>query len=322
LAVWNKAVDIVKQKTGATNDQLWAFQKSFDMTKIAGLSAKDAMDLVAKELVAFIKVGNPAAETMTKIGTTTKTTTKAVTELAKELDYIKSKDILSALGSPEATTDMERFTEAAKQMHAAVTDIADKGQRGADFLPKFELPPVEEITAFQKNITGLKIAMLDLAHTVGGQLKDAFISFGASAAESIGRAIGAGEDVKAVFAKAITDFLIQVPKLVGMAMLNTAAGMGPNPAAIGLAVGGLALIGLSGLLSGIQQKQNAAKEADLSGISGGRMASGANGQDSPQGLAQAATNGQMGIIELNIDGQRIAQAMYGPLQTEGKKRVK
>jgi hypothetical protein len=125
-----------------------------------------------------------------------------------------------------------------------------------------------------------------------------------------------------VFAKAVMDFLIQVPKLVGMAMLNTAAGMGPNPAAIPLALGGLVLLGLSGVLSGIQQKASAAKEADLSGISGGRMSGNTNGSDSPQGLAQAATNGQMGIIELNIDGQKIAQAMYGPMQKEGKMRAK
>jgi len=55
---------------------------------------------------------------------------------------------------------------------------------------------------------------------------------------------------------------------VGMALLNQAAGMGPSPIALGMAVAGLALIGASGIASGLfkaADKRNEARVANNSG---------------------------------------------------------
>jgi hypothetical protein len=221
-------------------------------------------------------------------------------------------------------TDMERITEAAKQMHEAVTDIGNKGQRGNDFLGDAFDPNklADELEKGLPKVNAFANSFAEVFKGMADQVKGYMANMAGDMAFSIGEAIGAGKSVGDVMAATLASMAVQIPKMVGMAMLNAAMSPTNSAIALPLALGGIALLGLSGIISGVQQKNNAAKEADLSGISGGRMSGNTNGSDSPQGLAQAATNGQMGIIELNIDGQKIAQAMYGPMQNEGKKRAK
>lgn len=345
LTLWGGAVDMARKKMGATNEQIWEFTKAFDKSRLAGLSAKDAMDLVVGEFAKFIKSGKDASGTAaglaTNLGKITTATGPAAGSIAALESQLKSlNERFTATGSElersqlrqkidDLGISLKRLKEGAdlttlvpQQVTEQMTDFAAAAERSQRAVEGGLLPPdfVQEIDAKTKAITGLKIAMVDLSRTVGSQLKDAFLQFGIAASEAIGRAIAMGENVGDVFKKVLVDFLVNVPKLVGMALLNAAAGMIGQPAAIPIAAAGLALIGMSALLSGARDKKEMQKQNEVGGIasapspSNGRVAA-------PEGLAQAATAGQMVVLNLDIDGKKFAQATFGATADERRKRI-
>ena len=141
------------------------------------------------------------------------------------------------------------------------------------------------------------------------QLKGLLVDFAASTAEAIGFAIGKGESAADAFKQAIGEFVQQATKMAGMAMLNIAATPGMGPAAIPFLVGGLALLGLSGILKGVEAgndaKLQAAKDAG----------------NAPSLSSQAQTGGLTGLsvtesdpfagrtIILNVDGREVEAAV-------------
>ena len=102
------------------------------------------------------------------------------------------------------------------------------------------------------NTRAFNAEMKDLAKDLGA----AFIQAGADIVESIGRAIGAGDSVADAFKQALKGLLVEVPKLAGIALLNAATNPKNSLIALELAVAGLALIGLSGLLGGLFSRED------------------------------------------------------------------
>jgi len=303
LAIWNKAVDIVKDKTKATNEELWNFQKSFDMAKVAGKSADEAIKIVTTDLAAFLKQTRGAADGLTGGGGGKgKGLAPALKEVAKEMDYLKSKDILEALGGEKAKTDMERFTLEATKMHEALTDVADKGQRSLSILGD-AFDPGKVADQMEEGLPKINKATAAFAEAFKGmadQVKGYMVNMAADVAFNIGEAIGSGASVGQVFKQALRDLAVQVPKLVGMALLNQAAGMGPSPIALGMAVAGLALIGASGIASGLFKAADKRNEARVANNSG---AAASTNSDTGQATGFASVIGDQ--IANSMDGRRL-----------------
>lgn len=136
------------------------------------------------------------------------------------------------------------------------------------------------------------------------RLKGSFVDFGVQAAQSIGFAIGAGKSAGDAFKKVIASMMVEVPKLAGMALLNAAVAAGPTPAGLAMAVAGLALIGLSGLVGGIQSKNAAEQSAmntELNNLPQG--ATGAPGATSMGGLGGFSAGQQQQPIMVNLNAE-------------------
>ena len=91
-------------------------------------------------------------------------------------------------------------------------------------------------------------------------VRDALVQGFGEIAFSLGQAIAGTGTAMDAFRQFVELLLVKVPKLVGFALINQAAAV-PSPASLPLAIAGLALIGLSGLVSGILGKKDAAGEA-------------------------------------------------------------
>jgi hypothetical protein len=205
-----------------------------------------------------------------------------------------------------------KFAAVAKGAAQAKSDMASvMADNAAAAQPIFgnEINAADVLTAKLENLRDL----------IKGQLKSAFVDAGAALAEGLGKAIGAGESVGNVFKQVLADLMVQVPKLVGMSLLNFAATT-PGPQSLPFAVAGLALLGLSGLIGGIQAK-NAKEREDAANMNGlaGTSGNGGNGRMAgPTGLGESM--GGTIDITLNIDGQRLAQLQYDAMKKETLKR--
>ncbi len=80
------------------------------------------------------------------------------------------------------------------------------------------------------------------------------VAIGAEFVEGFGRAIGAGEGLAASLRGLVEDLLVQVPKFIGLALIQSALtpqAIAAFPANLALIGAGLGLIGLSGLAGGV-----------------------------------------------------------------------
>ena len=138
-----------------------------------------------------------------------------------------------------------------------------------------------------------------------GDMKGLLLDFAASTAEAIGYAIGKGESAADAFKKAIGEFVQQATKMAGMAMLNIAATPGIGPAAIPFLVGGLALLGLSGILKGVQDSKDERIEAANRAANAPSI--GSQAQDG--GITGLSVSNQSSLegktLYLNVDGRSI-----------------
>jgi len=98
---------------------------------------------------------------------------------------------------------------------------------------------------------------------------------------------------------------------VGMALLNAAAAGPPSPASLPMAAAGLALLGLSGILKGVQDKNANERKMAIEGIptsaSGGGAPGGASGGFA--GLATATQQQQP--ININLVAELDGVALGG-----------
>jgi len=205
-------------------------------------------------------------------------------------------------------TTTDATIEAAKQAKHLEETFAAAGTKG-----------ISTFTELGKSAQGLGVRMKEAlgkdafsALESGLQnVKSAFMDFGASAAQSIGYAIGASESLADAFRQSLNALLVEVPKLVGMALLNAAAAGPPSPASLPMAAAGLALLGLSGILKGVQDKNANERKMAIEGIpasaSGGGAPGGASGGFA--GLAAAAQQQQP--ININLVAELDGVALGG-----------
>lgn len=122
-----------------------------------------------------------------------------------------------------------------------------------------------KLTTYGQLVQSFGQGMADAMVSAAEAAKGALVSFGAEAAQSIGYAIGAAESVGDAFRAAVQSLLVEVPKLAGMALLNTAATV-PGPQSLPLAIAGLALLGLSGLIKGLGDRKRKEREQAGAGL--------------------------------------------------------
>jgi len=196
----------------------------------------------------------------------------------------------------DATIEATRHAEHLSQVFGSmgpqgVQTLTDLGEAAKSFGDKFREAIGPEATAkFESSI---------------GQMKDLLVDFAASTAEAIGYAIGKGESAADAFKQAIGEFVQQATKMAGMAMLNIAATPGIGPAAIPFLVGGLALLGLSGIIKGVQDSQDERIEA--ANRASNAPSIGSQAQDGGiTGLSVSNSGSLEGkTLYLNVDGRSI-----------------
>ena len=219
---------------------------------------------------------------------------------------------VTAQGAP-----LDSFIVKTQDISAALTDMGSVAQRSMRDASQLAADAAASFTAAEPAILtfaeSLQAAMGEEAFSkmkAGiDQLKGLLVDFAASTAEAIGFAIGKGESAADAFKQAIGEFVQQATKMAGMAMLNIAATPGMGPAAIPFLVGGLALLGLSGILKGVEASNDAKLQAAKDA---GSM---------PSLSSQAQTGGLTGLsvtesdpfagrtIILNVDGREVEAAV-------------
>lgn len=218
---------------------------------------------------------------------------------------------VTAQGAP-----LDSFIVKTQDVSAALTDMGAVAQRSMRDASQLAADAAGSFTAAEPAILSFKGKLIEaLGEGAVGELEkglqnigQAFMDFGVSAATSIGYAIGAGEDLGEAFRKSVTALLVEVPKLAGMALLNAAATT-PSPASLPMAVAGLALLGLSGIVKGVEAgndaKLQAAKDAGaMPSISSQAEAGGLTG------LSVTSNDPFAGrTIILNVDGREVEAAV-------------
>lgn len=368
---WTTAVAEAQRVTGATTEQIWQFTKSFDRSRVAGLSAADATRFVVAQLNNFVHASSDCSEEAEIL--TNKITDqghkfkfaagsighyeellkllqdryKAATsdiqrlaldkkieamqfQLAKFNNEVARMKPISLNLGVEKVPELKQLNSELEKMHERTTDMSALGQRteGLIGITNAYIQAGEAVGNFTDKLTfqgqlikafgesGFEALKSGLA-----SVKNAFVDFGTTSVEMIGRVIGSGESLGGKFLALFKELLQQVPKLAGMALIQAAASPDPMPvlARLGLLGLGLGLVGLSGLIGGIQQRNDAKRadqEVNMNGIQGG-----VNGRSSsPQGLGQVAGQMQPIQLQLNIDGAAFAHATYGHFNKEKTKR--
>lgn len=276
----------MRARAGATKEQLKAFTDQFDKTKLAGYSTGDAMKVVVAEFNAFLHPCKDAAKATDDVAKAFGTMSDKAIPAAGSIDALNAK--LSELKKQYSATGSElQRIKLGGQIEAVEFQLMKFGQE-IDFVK----PKIEALGSLMKSATELPQATMDMkspfteeffANAEAGlprlnvfaasvkaifqdmkkAVKEYMVSMAADVAFGIGEAIGSGASIGEVFSKALKEMAVLIPKMVGMALLNQAATV-PSPASLPLAIAGLALIGASGLLSGIFKAQEAKKQESQS----------------------------------------------------------
>ena len=290
-------MDEVPTSANAASDSLGATGAGLGSAAIAAAGSIDALNEQLSKLRDQFNAVSSASERMS-LG-------QDIAELETTIERV------TAQGAPLDTLVMKT-----QEANRALVDMGGVAQRSMRDASQLAADAAAAFAAAEPAILSFKEKMLAaLGEKAIGELKQgldsiksAFMDFGASVAQSVGYAIGAGEDLGKAFRKSVTALLIEVPKLAGMALLNAAATT-PSPASLPMAITGLALLGLSGILKGVEAgndaKLQAAKDA-------GSM---------PSLSSQAQTGGLTGLsvtesdpfagrtIILNVDGREVEAAV-------------
>jgi len=262
------------KQMGATKDEIAAFTKTLKLSDYATLSMTNAAAKLKTEFNAFRLAGYRAAE--------------AAKELEMKLAGDKGKGGAKAgiegMGEAAKRTSMQLDELKSRLLDQKIVDLTLEVGTGA-VKDSMDLPTrnLEDFTKTLQTESDAAMAVLDaqeehlntfaegVTQTFAG-LKDGMISMmtdmGYSIAEGIGYALAAGGGIGEVLKKALQEAAVQIPKMAGMALLNAATNPINSAIALPLAVTGAALLGLSGILSGVF-KGNAAKQAAIAAPTAG-----------------------------------------------------
>lgn len=325
---------VAGKEFGATSQQVIAFSKTLKASEFAGKSQGDALILLKEKFAAFMEAEKAAAEAGKTMNSTINGTKKEAEPAAGSIDYLtkqikKLKDEFNAtadasqrmrLGGDidELETQLEILKKQGDEMGGLTSRSVSltTGQTGAsDAMKQMATDGLNAMASLQTGFTTTTTAWQRFTSSIGeeasgklkegiDQLKSSFRSFGVQAVESMAYAIGAGQNAGDAFRKVIASMMVEVPKLAGMALLNAAVAAGPTPAGLAMAVAGLALIGLSGLVGGIQSKNAAEQSAmntELNNLPQG--ATGAPGATSMGGLGGFIAGQQQQPIMVNLNAE-------------------
>lgn len=290
----------VAKGMGATSQQVKDFTKTLDLNQFAGLTQGEKLNLLKFKFELYMKSVSDAAAatkaaipptadlagTMGDLGAKAGPAAGSIDLLNKKLQELQSS--FSSAGSDIARigigNQIEKVEFQLLKFSSTVDLLKSKtagigGIMDAAALPKSEMDMTNPFSdaAFAKMEEGLprvtqfaasmKAVFADLATSVKGYM----VSMAQDVAFNIGVAIGSGGSVADVFKKALRELAVMVPKMAGMALLNEAATV-PSPASLPLAIAGLALIGASGILSGVFKAKDAKLAASLAPNVGGSQA--------------------------------------------------
>lgn len=157
------------------------------------------------------------------------------------------------------------------------------------------------------------LSLIDNIQQLGEALQDTLINGAVRAFQTFGREIGKAIATGAKFKDAFQAFLqaiaatllVEVPKLIGVFLLQTGVGLG-YPAGIPAIIAGIALVAFSGVAAGLLEggkggSTTANTNADFSGTPGSSTG-GISGGLSSQGSERREDNITNVTVELNTDG--------------------
>ena len=284
------------QANGLSIPEIQGFTKQIDLARYAGLTQSEAMKKMGGDMRNYVLVARAMA-------TVTKDVEVAVSDLATtatgpasgSIDALTKK--LSELRAAFTATGSQADRKIIKAEIAAITDEIERlsgARSGAGGIKGMvsAFSTIAMATATAKNDLASVMAMsggadqpifqdmgalLAKSQSFGEQMKQVFASLKESVKNSmvqmaqdvafnVGEAIGSGASVGDVFKNVLRELAVMIPKMVGMAMINQAA-MVPSPASLPLAIAGLALIGASGIISGVFKAKDA-KKADIPEVGG------------------------------------------------------
>lgn len=153
----------------------------------------------------------------------------------------------------------EVLTERAKEVSEAVENslvVSATDLPARDFETEADRYLAQEtIDLVRQRAEELRSVFTDLRTNISEGLRGIAVDTAAGFAESIGAAIATGQGLADAFKQVLEQILVTAPKMVGMALLNAAANpLTPFPANLALAAGGVALLGISGIASGLLKK--------------------------------------------------------------------
>ncbi len=332
---------VAGKEFGATSQQVIAFSKTLKAAEFAGKSQGDALILLKEKFAAFMAAEKAADKAGKNMNTTINGTKKEAEPAAGSIDYLTAK-IKKLKDEYTSTTDAMRrlqIKEEIREFEEAVSSLENAGglankvvggvlatgmTRAANAVDNqnkklerlhknlailgnmkiFTSPAQNALTIWDKLSTKIGEDATGKIKEGIDQLKASFRDFGVQAVQSIGYAIGSGKSAADAFKNVVAAMMVEVPKLAGMALLNAGVAAGPTPAGLALALAGLALIGLSGLVGGIQSKNQAERDAlqsEMQDLPTG--ATGAGGGASMGGLGGFTAGNQVQPIQVNVNAE-------------------
>jgi len=289
------------KQMGATDAQIKEFVKTQSLASYATLSLSDAAQKAKFELAKFLdmttEIDNNApkqfkrvSDSMDGVGAAAKLAKNHVEELTSRLIDPRIVQLSLEVGTGAVKDSMDLPTRSIEEWAATWQKESDASMAAMD-------ASLEHVETFAEKFSGVM-------GNLSGDIKGMMVQMGADLAFGIGEAIAMGGDVGAVFKEVLRDLAVQVPKMTGMALLNFAATV-PGPQSLPLAVAGLALMGLSGLLSGIFKGADA-KKANSQSIANDTGAR-APAQSGQLGLSAFVDNSEMAVQI----GSAVADALDG-----------
>jgi len=320
------------QANGLTIPEIQGFTKQIDLSRYAGLSQAEATvrmagdmrnyalvarataaatggvtDSVDKLSGAMAKAAGPAAGSIDALNAKLSELKKAFTATGSELDRIKLGGQIEQVEFQLAKFGnvVDAIGPKVQEISGLMKDASELPMRSMDSLGA-AFDPAAMTGELDATASKFKAFALTVADTFAG-LKDGIksmaIDMGYTISEAIGYAItaggGFGDAIKAV----LREMAVQIPKMAGMALLNAATFPGNSAIALPLTIAGAALLGLSGILSGVFKGADAKKQQEQQSIANNSGAS---------SVPRAAQSGLAAFVDNQQNvGQQVVDALNG-----------
>lgn len=336
---------------GGGKGDVTAFIKTIDQAQFAGLSQAEALQLLQLKFKIYLedtKKATQATDDLAKAQATAGEAMKAG-PLPGSIDFINAQ--LKRLREAFTATDselkrisigkaIEGYEFQLMKFGATVDKL--KGQQADTILdPNFAMPQrtLETLDAVAGSLSVVNAELtttgkiiefisrgssLERAQVAFEQLRDgakqigdAFKQFAVDAAFAFGEAIAGSGKFGQSMAQLLTGLGATITKLAGMALLNASISLGPTPAALGMALAGLGLIGLSGAIGAIGRRNQQS-------TSGPSLATPNSGMNTPSrsGIGEGGRSAFEGV-ELQLvmqDGTAMPAYIRRAGMREGRRR--